>query len=127
MYVCLDALTFEKDFIFDLEFSSEFKLLELTDRGGLKYPSESLLCAVIMLWKIFVVIESDNNILTIFVEGSFRNILLELTLVFMEEIGDIDDWGYNCVNCNTSTVGKNGHLSGNRHKHISYRSENFHL
>ena len=104
-HVCLDALTFEKEFIFDLDFSSEFKLLELTDRGGLKYPSESLLCVVIMLWKIMVVIENDNNLLTLFVEGSSRNILVELTLVFMEEIGDIDVWRTICVNCNTSRLG----------------------
>ena len=39
-HVCLD--TFEKEFLFDPVFPSEFKLHQLTDRGRLKYPSEPL-------------------------------------------------------------------------------------
>ena len=35
-HVCTDTLTFDKEFVFDVESHSEFKLLQLTDRGGLK-------------------------------------------------------------------------------------------
>ena len=101
---CLDTLTFDKEFLFDLDFPSEFKLLQLTDRGQLKYPSEPLLSVVIMeniLWKIFILIESDDNLLTKFVEGSSRDILVKLTLIFIEQICDDDIWRSNCVNCDT--------------------------
>ena len=79
----------------------EFKLLQLTDRGRLKYPSEPLLSVVIILWKIFVLIESHDILLTKFVEGSSRDILVQLTLVFIGEICDDDIWRSNCINCNT--------------------------
>ena len=59
-HVCLGTLTFYKEFLFDLDFPSEFKLLQLTDRGRLKYPCEPLLSVVIILWKILVLIESDQ-------------------------------------------------------------------
>ena len=36
-HVCLDTLTFDKEFLFDHDFPSEFKLLQLTYRGGLKH------------------------------------------------------------------------------------------
>ena len=98
-HVCLDALTFEKEFLFDPDFPSEFKLLQLTDRGRLKYPSEPVLSVVIILWKIFVLIESDDKLLTLLVEGSSRKILVQLTLIFLGEIADNKIWRSNCVNC----------------------------
>ena len=101
-HVCLDTLTFEKEFLFDPDFPSEFKLLQLTDRGRLNYPSEPLLSVVIILWKIFVLIESNHNLLTKFVEGSSRKIIVQLTLIFIGETGEYDLWRSNCVSCNTS-------------------------
>ena len=95
-------MTFDKGFLFNLDFPSEFKLLQLTDHGRLKYPSEPLLSVVIILWKIFVLIEiDDNQNLTKFVEGSSRDILVQLTLIFIEEVCDDDIWRSNCVNCDT--------------------------
>ena len=91
-HVCLDALTFEKEFLFDPDFPSEFKLLQLTDRGRLKYPSEPVFYVVIILWKIFVLIESDDKLLTLLVEGSSRKILVQLTLIFIGEIADDNIW-----------------------------------
>ena len=98
-HVCLDVLTFEKEFLFDPDFPSEFKLLQLTDRGLLKYPSEPVFYVVIILWKIFVLIESDDKLLTLFVEGLSRKILVQLTLIFIGEIADNNIWRSNCVNC----------------------------
>ena len=98
-HVCLDALTFEKEFLFDPDFPSEFKLLQLTERGRLKYPSEPVFYVVIILWKIFVLIESDDKLLTLLVEGSSRKILVQLTLIFIREIADNIIWRSNCINC----------------------------
>ena len=100
-HVCLDTLAFEKEYLFDPDFPSEFKLLQLTDRGRLKYPSEPLLSVVIILVKIFVLIESNRNLLTKLVEGSSRKIIVQLTLILMGETGDNDLWRSNCVSCNT--------------------------
>ena len=46
-------------------------------------------------------IESDENLLTKLVEGSSRKILVQLTLIFIGEIGENDIWRSNCTNCDT--------------------------
>ena len=42
-HVCVDLLTIDKYFIFDEDSQPDFRFLELTDRSGLKYPSEFIL------------------------------------------------------------------------------------
>ena len=59
-HVCSGALTYDKELVF--ESHSEFKLLQLTDRGGLKYPPEPALTSVITLWKILIAIENNNQL-----------------------------------------------------------------
>ena len=59
---CLYLLTVDKEFLLDFVSESEFKLLQLTDRGGLKYPSQHVLNSILILWKIFFAIESDRAI-----------------------------------------------------------------
>ena len=45
--MCTDVLTFDKEYPLEFDSDSQFKLLELTDRGKLKYPSEPVLsCAI---------------------------------------------------------------------------------
>ena len=95
-HVCTDTLTYDKEFIFDVESHSEFKLLQLTDRGGLKYPSEHVLTSIITLWNA---IEANNQLLTLLVDGPSRRLLVELTLIYMENDDDIDIWKANCINC----------------------------
>ena len=53
-HVCLHLLTVDKEIILDLVSDSEFKLLQLTDRGGLKFPSEPVLDSILVLWKRFM-------------------------------------------------------------------------
>ena len=58
-HVCIDLLTIDKYFIFDEDSQPEFRLLQLTDRGGLKYPSEFILeTTIVTLWKTLIAIES---------------------------------------------------------------------
>ena len=52
-HVCLHMLTIDKEFLLDLDLDSQYKLLQLTDRGGLKYPSEPVLNSILVLWKTF--------------------------------------------------------------------------
>ena len=63
-----------------LEFDSDsqFKLLELTDRGELKYPSEPVPSCAITLWRILVSIENSDELSNLLVDGPSRKILVEL-------------------------------------------------
>ena len=61
--MCTDVLTYDKEFSIESDSLSQFKLLQLADRWGVKYPSDPILSSVITLWKIFFAIE-DNDQLT---------------------------------------------------------------
>ena len=55
-HVCIDLLTIDKDFIFDEDSQPEFRILQLTDHGGLKYPSVFILESIVTLWKTLIAI-----------------------------------------------------------------------
>ena len=59
--ICLDYLTTDKEFMIDLPKDSRFAYLEIVDRGSLKWPSDTILRAVVYLWKIFVGINHLAN------------------------------------------------------------------
>ena len=44
-HVCIDLLTIDKDIIFDEDSQPEFRLLQLTERGGLKQWSSNFFSA----------------------------------------------------------------------------------
>ena len=72
MIYCL--LTLEKDLI--IHDISQFKLLYLSDRGSLKYPSEMVLESIVIVWKIFVNVENDDQLMMILVEDHPGKFLL---------------------------------------------------
>ena len=78
-------LTVDKEFLLDLDLDSQYTLLQLTDRGGLKYPSEPVLNSILVLWKTFSVIENNKELLAKLVSGPSRKILVELTLMYLED------------------------------------------
>ena len=100
--MCTDMLSYDKDFILDSDSISQFKLLQFTDRGGLKYPSEPVLSSVITLWKILFAIEDNDHLASLLVYSPARKILIELTLIYMEDDASIDTWKSNCCACNAS-------------------------
>ena len=102
--MCTDMLSYDKDIILDSDSISQFKLLQFTDRGGLKYPSEPVLSSVITLWKILFAIEDNDHLASLLVQlhGPARKILIELTLIFVEDDASIDTWKSNCCTCNAS-------------------------
>ena len=101
--MCTNMLSYAKDFILDSDSISQFKLLQFTDRGGLKYPSEPALSLVITLWKMLFVIEDNDHLASLLVHGPpARKILIELTLIYMEDDASIDIWKSNCCTCNAS-------------------------
>ena len=67
--MCTDVLTFDKEYPLEFDSDSQLKLLELTDRGKLKYPSEPVLNCAIALWRILVSIENNDELSNLLVDG----------------------------------------------------------
>ena len=98
--VCRDILTLDRDLLFDEPtIISHFKLLELSDRGGLKYPSEIVLESIVTAWKILVCIENDSELMLMFVKGLSRKILVDLTIYIVLEADDCQSWIEKCSSC----------------------------
>ena len=76
-HVCIDFLSIDKDFLFDEDSQPELTLIRLTDRGGLKYPSEFILDSITTLWKILIAIERNDKLMEMFMQGSSRKFLVQ--------------------------------------------------
>ena len=97
--MCMMCLTGDKYLHLDEPPDSKDKILEFTDRGNLKWPSDIVIDAVVLVWKIFRVIEQDNDLLIQFASGSPRKILLELSIISVED-SQCEHWRNKCSNCN---------------------------
>ena len=82
--ICLDYLTTDKEFMIDLPKDSRFAYLEIVDRGSLKWPSDTILRAVVILWKIFVGIDIDISLKKELVQGPSKQILVSLAIQHIE-------------------------------------------
>ena len=98
MPICREVLTIERDLV-DEHPLSKFKLLELTDRGGLKYPSKVVLESIVTAWRIFIGIENDSQLMEMFVRGPSRKIIVELSMNFILDGGDCQLWREQCSSC----------------------------
>ena len=97
--LCLDMLTIDKDLLVGEEFASQYKLLEISDRGRLKYPTEIVLESVVTLWKIFSIIQNNSELMGAIVEGAARKILVELALNSIMDNHDCDAWRNTYPSC----------------------------
>ena len=95
--MCTDGLTFDKEYPVEFDSDSQFKLLELTDRGELKYPSEPVLSCGITLWRILVSIENKDVLSKLLVDAPSREILVELTMIYIGDDTNINLWISNCT------------------------------
>ena len=75
--------------------------MHLTDRGGLKYPSEPVLDSILVLWKRFYAIENNKELLAKLVSGPSRKMSVELTLMYLEDSDNHDTniWNLIVFNC----------------------------
>ena len=96
---CLALLTEVKSLEFE-ESDSFYAIIQLQDRGGLKWPSVPVLEAVSTIWSLFVHIENDPNLLNHFLSGPSRRILVTLTSLKVEN-DDVEFWGSTCSICDT--------------------------
>ena len=67
--ICLHFLTIDEEFLLDHYEDSKYQYLEFVDRGSLKWPSDVVLEAVVMIYKIFVVIDKDNSLMSVLKNG----------------------------------------------------------
>ena len=63
---------------------SKYRLIQIIDRGSLKWPSSCVIDAIITLWKLFSAIENQPGLLGSFVTGPSRKILIHLTITVLE-------------------------------------------
>ena len=55
-----------------------YKLIQLIDRGDLKWPSHIVIDAIIIVLKIFITIENDETLMRRFLAGPSRPVFLNL-------------------------------------------------
>ena len=95
---CMSLITQDKELeIVDTE--DTYKLIQLIDRGALKWPSHIVIDAIIIVLKIFITIENDETLMRRFLAGPSRQILIQLTIILIEESQSIN-WRNTCSFCN---------------------------
>ena len=80
---CHNFLTSPKDI--QVLNDTGFSMIELLDRGSLKYPSELVYQALIIMYEIFLKIDNHSNLSTLFYQGACRGKLVQLSLFVVEE------------------------------------------
>ena len=81
---CLHFLTIDEEFLLDHSEESKYQYLEFVDRESLNWPSDVVLEAVVMMYKIFVVIDKDNSLMSVLTNGPSKQILVSLSIKHVE-------------------------------------------
>ncbi|KAI6654495.1 hypothetical protein LOD99_891 [Oopsacas minuta] len=97
---CLLFLTENKEMEIEEPSDSEYRLIQIIDRGSLKWPSSDVIDAIITLWKVFSSIESQPSIFNSFITGPSRSILIQLTTSLIED-EQAEVWRVMCDECGT--------------------------
>ena len=97
---CLNFLTIDKELLMEQPQESRYAYLKIVDRGSLKLPSDVILESVVILWKIFVSIDSNKSLLLVLAQGSSKQILVSLGITYVE--GEYSEtWRNTCSFCST--------------------------
>ena len=81
---CLSLLTEDKEMEIEIPPDSKYKLIQIIDRGSLKWPSNYVIEAIVTLWKVFSSIENQPHLMGSFIKGQSRIILARLTTTVIE-------------------------------------------
>ena len=101
MFLMPKFLTIDKEFLFEQLPDSKYTFESGNcSRGLLKWPSDSILDAVVVLWRNFVVIDGNNSLMTVFVQGASRQILVSLGITYIEN-NVSETWRNTCSSCST--------------------------
>ena len=98
----LSILTLDKNLLLEELEDTQFKLISLCDRGQLKYPTEPVIDVIVFVWKIFIAIEQNSQLMEMLVNGPSRNIITELAIIFLENGGYSEVWNNSCCSCKAS-------------------------
>ena len=93
-------LTEEKDMDIEEPPDSKYKLIQVVDRGSLKWPSNCILEAIVTLWKVFSTIVNDADLNNSFINGLSRNIIVGITTSIIENAHG-EQWRVVCRMCGT--------------------------
>ena len=96
---CTSILTEDKSLEIQ-DFESTLGLVQLLDRGGLKWPSKQVLNAIFTLWKVFIAIERSPALLKVFLHSDSRCILVKLVILKFEH-EECEDWAFEIIDCCT--------------------------
>ena len=97
---CLSFLTEDKEMEIEASPESIYKLLQVMDRGALKWPSSIVIQVLVCMWKIFTSIEQQPKLFQELIEGPSRRILVNLTLRVLKD-EESEYWRNKCPNCHT--------------------------
>ena len=101
--ICRDLSIINKEILVDESFEFRYQLLQLSDRGGQKYPSELALESLIIVWKILTIIQSNSELMSLLVliEGQTRKILVTLAFGSLTGLDSgFEGWRTTCPSCN---------------------------
>ena len=98
---CADCLIFlTEDKVIDfVDYQSAYTLIEIIDRGSLKWPSRPVLDVTLKLWSIYTSIESNPELFDKLLTEHSRSILVRLTLFHFE--AEHDEICTHCSSCET--------------------------
>ena len=96
---CLSFLTEDKEMEIEEPSDSKYRLIQIIDRGSLKWPSSCVIDAIITK-KLFSAIENQPGLLGSFVTGPSRKIRIHLTITVLEN-EQADIWRDMCNSCGT--------------------------
>ena len=81
---CLSFLTEDKEM--EIETSeSIYKLLQIMDRGALKWPSGFVVNVIVCVWRIFTSLEQQPQLFQDLIRGLSRQLIVNLTLRVIED------------------------------------------
>ena len=97
---CRDFLTVDKELLFDPEETSIYKLIDLMDRGSLKWPSDTAFNSIVLVWRIIMTLKQCLDVWSLFVSFKPRKTLIEISIRFLENDSS-EYWRNRCLICNT--------------------------
>ena len=97
---CRDFQTIDKELLFDPDETIIYRLIDVMDRGSLKWPSDSALNSIILVWRILITLKQCEDVWSLFVNFKPKKTLIEISILFLENDSS-EHWRNRCLVCNT--------------------------
>ena len=95
---CQDLLSSDKHLEVNNDVGSQHILIDLVDRGSLKYPSAYVVKCVVIMYETFLMIDTCDSLSKAFYSGQSRSLLVSICMtIIAERYGDVwKDWWCFC-------------------------------